>query len=134
MGRDGSWSSGEHLRQNLGLPGDRCAADTKHARGGSDETAAVDAPPEESTRGRESCELVGRDKAVLLAAIGGVVGIAGGSVITAVYADMRDWRLAVPLTGLAGGVAASLAVGALAGLYPASRASRLAPAEAVRSE
>ena len=65
MGRDGSWSSGEHLRQNLGLPGDRYAADTKHARGGSDETAAVDAPPEESTRGRESCELVGRDKAVL---------------------------------------------------------------------
>jgi putative ABC transport system permease protein len=73
-------------------------------------------------------------EAVLLAAIGGVVGIAGGSVITAVYADMRDWRLAVPFTGLAGGVAASLAVGAVAGLYPASRASRLAPAEAVRSE
>jgi putative ABC transport system permease protein len=73
-------------------------------------------------------------EAVLLAALGGVIGIAGGSVITGIYADMRNWRLAVPLTGLAGGVAASLAVGAVAGLYPASRASRLAPAEAVRSE
>jgi putative ABC transport system permease protein len=73
-------------------------------------------------------------EAVLLAALGGVIGIAGGSVITGIYADMRNWRLAVPLIGLAGGVAASLAVGAIAGIYPASRASRLAPAEAVRSE
>jgi putative ABC transport system permease protein len=73
-------------------------------------------------------------EAVLLAALGGVLGIAAGSVITALYADARGWRLSVPLTGLAGGVAASLAVGALAGLYPASRASRLAPAEAVRAE
>jgi putative ABC transport system permease protein len=73
-------------------------------------------------------------EAMLLAALGGVLGILLGSAITAVYADVRGWRLAVPVAGLAGGVAASLAVGAVAGLYPASRASRLAPAEAVRSE
>jgi putative ABC transport system permease protein len=41
---------------------------------------------------------------------------------------------AIPQTALLGGVAASLVVGALAGLYPAARASRLAPAEAVRAE
>ena len=73
-------------------------------------------------------------ESVLLAGMGGVLGVALGAATTAVYADARGWRLAVPLAGLAGGVAASLVVGAVAGLYPAARASRLAPAEAVRAE
>jgi putative ABC transport system permease protein len=50
------------------------------------------------------------------------------------YAHSRDWTFTVPAVGLAGGIAASLCVGALAGLYPAMRASSLPPAEAVRSE
>jgi putative ABC transport system permease protein len=73
-------------------------------------------------------------EATLLAGLGGAVGVGLGSTITWLYADTRDWRFAVPLTGLLGGVAAALAVGAVAGLYPAVRASRLAPAEAVRGE
>jgi len=73
-------------------------------------------------------------ESVMLAGLGGALGIALGAATTALYADSRGWRLAIPLAGLAGGVAASLVVGALAGLYPAARASRLAPAEAVRSE
>jgi putative ABC transport system permease protein len=73
-------------------------------------------------------------ESVMLAGLGGALGIALGAATTALYADARGWRLAIPLAGLAGGVAASLVVGALAGLYPAARASRLAPAEAVRSE
>ena len=39
----------------------------------------------------------------------------------------------MPAGGLLGGVGASLLIGAVAGLYPAARAARLAPAEAVRS-
>jgi putative ABC transport system permease protein len=73
-------------------------------------------------------------ESVLLAGLGGAVGVGLGSMITWLYADTRGWRFAVPLTGLLGGVAAALAVGAVAGLYPAVRACRLAPAEAVRSE
>jgi putative ABC transport system permease protein len=73
-------------------------------------------------------------ESTLLAGLGGAVGVGLGSTITWLYADTRDWRFAVPLTGLLGGVAAALAVGAIAGLYPAVRASRLAPAEAVRGE
>jgi putative ABC transport system permease protein len=73
-------------------------------------------------------------ESMLLAALGGTVGVAIGAAITKRYADNRGWAFTVPLAGLLGGIALSLVVGALAGLYPAVRASRLPPAEAVRSE
>jgi putative ABC transport system permease protein len=71
-------------------------------------------------------------EAIVLAALGGMVGILLGTAVTAGYAANRDWRLAVPIPALAGGVVIALLVGAVAGLYPAARAARLAPAEAVR--
>ena len=71
-------------------------------------------------------------EAVLLAAAGGVGGILLGSAVTAGYAASRDWTVSVPAAALAGGIGVALAVGALAGLYPAARAARLAPADAVR--
>jgi putative ABC transport system permease protein len=73
-------------------------------------------------------------ESMLLAGLGGALGVWLGSTITWFYANSRGWTFAVPATGLLGGVAAALAVGAIAGLYPAIRASRLAPAEAVRAE
>lgn len=71
-------------------------------------------------------------EALLLAALGGVTGIVLGCAVTGVYAHLRGWSIAVPLTGLLGGTTAALVIGGLAGLYPAARAARLAPAEAVR--
>ena len=71
-------------------------------------------------------------EAVLLAAVGGIGGVLLGAAVTGGYATSRGWTLAVPLVALAGGGAAALAIGALAGIYPATRAARLAPAEAVR--
>jgi putative ABC transport system permease protein len=73
-------------------------------------------------------------ESVLLAALGGTAGVAIGAGITKAYANSRGWSFTVPVLGLLGGIAVSLAVGAVAGLYPAIRASRLAPAEAVRAE
>jgi putative ABC transport system permease protein len=71
-------------------------------------------------------------EAMLLATLGGVAGVLGGAAITFGYAHARGWRLDIPLTALLGGVLASLILGALAGLYPATRAARLAPADAIR--
>jgi putative ABC transport system permease protein len=67
-----------------------------------------------------------------LTTCGGLMGIATGAVVTAWYADRQGWRLDVPLEVLGLGVATALVLGIVAGLYPAVRAARLNPADAVR--
>ncbi|MEI2816027.1 MAG: ABC transporter permease [Microthrixaceae bacterium] len=71
-------------------------------------------------------------EAAALASLGGVAGVALGAVVTAAYAAHQGWRVAVPASALAAGIAGALLLGAVAGLYPAARAARLAPADAVR--
>jgi putative ABC transport system permease protein len=72
-------------------------------------------------------------ESLLLSALGGLTGVALGALITTLYAASRSWQVVVPVMGLVGGLAASLAIGAVAGLYPAMRAARLAPTEALRT-
>jgi hypothetical protein len=63
--------------------------------------------------------------------LGGLVGLLLGASITAAYASSQGWPVAIPLTALAGGLGATLVIGAIAGLYPAVRTSRLDPIEAL---
>jgi len=83
-----------------------------------------------ATRGHIRAQFV--IEAATLAAMGGILGAALGAAITWAYANRQGWTIDIPLEGLAAGVAAALAIGAIAGLYPAAKAARLDPAEAVR--
>jgi putative ABC transport system permease protein len=72
-------------------------------------------------------------EAVLLGLLGGTVGVALGVTATAVYAHVKHWATIVPAEAWAGGIAASLIIGAVAGLIPALRAARLSPTQALWS-
>jgi putative ABC transport system permease protein len=72
-------------------------------------------------------------EAVLLAAAGGAAGVALGAAATTLGALAAGWQLVVPALAVGGGLLAAVLAGALAGLWPAARAARLAPAEALRA-
>jgi putative ABC transport system permease protein len=72
-------------------------------------------------------------EAILLALAGGVVGIGAGVLATAIYAHAKGWAVVIPTQAWAGGLAATIIIGALAGLLPALRAARLNPTEALWS-
>jgi putative ABC transport system permease protein len=71
-------------------------------------------------------------EALTLSALGGAAGILTGILITAAYAHTRHWNTTIPPTLLPAALAAALGFGLIAGLYPAVRAARLAPTDALR--
>ncbi|WP_293909367.1 ABC transporter permease [Deinococcus sp.] len=72
-------------------------------------------------------------ESVLLAVIGGVVGVLAGATATAIYASSKGWAIVIPTQAWAGGVASAILIGALAGLMPAIHASRMPPTVALRT-
>ena len=72
-------------------------------------------------------------EAILLALGGGAVGIGLGVLATTIYATTRGWTIVIPASAWAGAFAAAMLIGAIAGLLPAMRAARIAPADALRS-
>jgi putative ABC transport system permease protein len=72
-------------------------------------------------------------ESILLAVIGGIVGVLAGVAATAIYASAKDWAVVIPAEAWTGGIGAAVLIGAFAGLMPAVRASRMPPTVALRT-
>ena len=84
-----------------------------------------------ATRGQIRAQFLA--EATLLSLAGGVAGAAAGAAAAAAYAHAHGEAIVIPPEAWAGGLAATLLIGAAAGLLPAIRAARLSPTQALWS-
>ena len=82
-----------------------------------------------ATRGQIRTQFLA--EAILLSLAGGTAGVIIGAAATAAYAHTHGETVVIPPQAWAGGLAAALLIGALAGLLPAIRAARLSPTQAL---
>jgi putative ABC transport system permease protein len=73
-------------------------------------------------------------EAVTLSVVGGAVGIATGLLAAGTIASLASWRAEIPPEAIGLAFAFSVAVGVFFGFYPAQKAARLNPIEALRYE
>ena len=71
-------------------------------------------------------------ESALLALIGGATGLILGAGATLLYAEIKSEPFVVPPYVLLAAPAAGFLIGTIAGLYPAAKAARLSPSEALR--
>jgi putative ABC transport system permease protein len=72
-------------------------------------------------------------ESLLLSSLGGVAGVLLGAAATVGYAVSSGQPAVVPASAVAAGLGVAVGPGALAGVYTAARAARLAPADALRA-
>ena len=80
-----------------------------------------------ATRGQIRAQFLA--EAILLSLSGGAAGVIAGAAATAAYARGHGELVVIPPQAWAGGLAAAVIIGALAGLLPAIRAARLSPTQ-----
>lgn len=84
-----------------------------------------------ATRGHITIQFLA--ESVLMSTCGGLAGTLFGYIVTAYYAHSQGWELALPIWIGCVAIALTSIVGGIAGLYPAVKASRLAPVTALAS-
>jgi putative ABC transport system permease protein len=73
-------------------------------------------------------------EAVVLSCIGGLVGIFVGVAVSMLITNMAGWAVLISPVSIVTAVIFSMAVGIFFGYYPAQKAARLDPIEALRYE
>ena len=73
-------------------------------------------------------------EAVTLSLIGGLIGVALGVGTSAAIAELAGWRIVISPEAIGLAVAFAFAIGVFFGFYPARKAARLNPVEALRFE
>ncbi|MFI6333130.1 ABC transporter permease [Micromonospora chersina] len=84
-----------------------------------------------ATRGQIRLQFL--TESLLLSMLGGITGAALGASVTTAYALIQHWPPVTPAWAVAAGIASTITVGMIAGLYPAIRAARMSPTEALGS-
>jgi putative ABC transport system permease protein len=72
-------------------------------------------------------------EALVLSAFGGLAGVVIGAAVTFGVARLHGWSPLIPWPAVWGGLGTALLVGTVAGLYPALRAARMSPTDALRA-
>ncbi len=73
-------------------------------------------------------------EAVTLSAIGGSIGIAGGMIFSWLVSIFKDWPTVTPTVWIVIAFISSTIVGIISGFYPAWKASKLDPIDALHYE
>jgi ABC-type antimicrobial peptide transport system permease subunit len=73
-------------------------------------------------------------EAIVISAVGGLAGIGVAWLATILLALLAGWATSITLDSVVVSFLFSMTIGVVFGLYPARRASRLAPIDALRYE
>ena len=73
-------------------------------------------------------------EAVIISVTGGLIGVLSGVIISSLIAFLGSWKVSISVFSIILSFAVCCFVGIFFGWYPAKKASRLNPIEAIRYE